>query len=107
MVTISYEGYLLDDEKFDASTAADPLVFRLGQNKVIPGLEEGLKSFNKGSEGWIIIPSKWAYGQRSIKEEGIDIPADSVLAFKIKVEEVVPPAFKLVCQTVNGLLLII
>ena len=94
MVTIDYEGYLLDDSKFDASTATDPLIFRLGQNKVIPGLEEGLRNFNKGSEGWIIIPSKLAYGQRSIKEEGVDLPADSVLAFKIKVKEVVPPAFK-------------
>ncbi len=94
MVTIDYEGYLLDNSKFDASTAADPLVFRLGQNKVIPGLEEGLRNFNNGSEGWIIIPSKLAYGPRSIKEEGVDIPADSVLAFKVKVRNVEPPAFK-------------
>ena len=94
MVTIEYEGFLLDDSKFDASTEADPLVFRMGQNKVIPGLEEGLRNFSKGSEGWIIIPSKLAYGPRSIKEEGVDLPADSVLVFKVKVKEVVPPAFK-------------
>lgn len=94
MVTIGYEGYLLNGDKFDASTANDPLKFRIGQNKVIAGLEEGLRNFTKGSEGWIIIPSKLAYGQRAIKEEGVDIPADSVLAFKVKVMEVVPPAFK-------------
>ncbi len=94
MVTIDYEGYLLDGSKFDASTTTDPLKFRLGQNKVIPGLEEGLRGFNNGSEGWIIIPSKLAYGQRSIKEEGVDLPANSVLAFKIKVNDVEPPAFK-------------
>ena len=86
VLRVRYEGFLTDGSKFDASKAKAPYQFELGAQKVIEGWEEGLTQFNKGAEGWLLIPSKLAYGPRAIQEEGISIPANSILIFKIKVE---------------------
>ena len=85
---VSYQGFLLDDSSFDASAAASPYRFELGKSKVIKGWEEGLQYFQKGSEGWLLIPSKLAYGPRSIEEGKILVPGNSVLIFKVKVVDI-------------------
>ena len=85
---VTYEGYLLNDEPFDATKAKETYKFPLGRGKVIKGWEEGLTHFAEGSEGILLIPSKLAYGQRAIFEKTIAIPANSVLIFKIKVEKI-------------------
>ncbi len=87
---VSYEGQLLDGSVFDSSKGKKPYEFVLGQKKVIDGWEEGLQFFNKGSEGWLLIPSKLGYGPLAIKEDGIDLPADAVLVFKIEVVDINP-----------------
>ena len=90
LVSVHYEGFLLDGTLFDSSYKnKKPFTFQLGKGKAIKGWEEGLLHFKKNSEGWLLIPSKLAYGPRSIKEEGISIPADAVLIFKIKVVNVI------------------
>lgn len=86
VLKVSYTGYLLDGSVFDKSKKG--FEFPLGKNKVIKGWEEGLTYFNKGSEGWLMIPSQFAYGPRSIEEDDISIPSNSVLVFKIKVEDI-------------------
>ncbi len=78
---VAYKGYLTDDTLFDEGT----YTVELGKGKVIPGWEEGLLHFKKGGEGWLLVPSQMAYGPRPIEEDDISIPANSVLAFKIKV----------------------
>lgn len=78
---IMYESYLADGTLIEES--AQPFEFVLGTARVIQGWEEGLQFFNKGSEGWLLIPSNLAYGPMSVK----NIPAYSVLIFKIKVLE--------------------
>jgi len=83
---VSYEGALLDGTVFQKSDK--PYEFELGKGKVIAGWEESLVFFNKNSEGLIIVPSKLAYGPREIKEDGLHIPGNSVLVFKIKVVEI-------------------
>lgn len=88
LLTVAYEGYLLDGRKFDQSERKAPLTFELGAKKVITGWEEGLRHFNSGSEGWLLVPSKLAYGPMGIKEGKVNIPANSVLVFKIKVEKI-------------------
>lgn len=87
-LTVAYEGKLLDGNVFDSSKGKKPYEFILGQKKVIDGWEEGLQFFNKGSEGWLLIPSKMGYGPLAIKEDGIDLPADAVLVFKIQVVDI-------------------
>lgn len=91
-LAVHYEGFLLSDEKFDSSyDKKEPYRFTLGKRKVIKGWDEGLQYFNKGSEGWLLIPSKFAYGRMSIEEENVSIPADAVLIFKIKVIDIESP----------------
>jgi FKBP-type peptidyl-prolyl cis-trans isomerase len=86
---VHYEGYLPDDTLFDSSfKKKKPFKFQLGNGKTIDGWEEGLQYFKKGSEGWLLIPSQLAYGPRSIDDDGIIIPANSVLIFKIKVVDI-------------------
>lgn len=76
-VKVAYEGYLPDGTLFDQS---EKFEFTLGAAKVIEGWEEGLQFFSPGSEGWLLVPSKLAYGALSVGK----VPANSVLVFKIK-----------------------
>ena len=92
---VYYEGFLLDNTLFDSALekGKQAFEFTLGKEEVIKGWEEGLTNFREGDEGWLLVPSNLAYGPRAIQEEingrRIDIPANSVLIFKIKVEEIV------------------
>lgn len=85
---VLYEGFLLDGTPIENPSTKKNYEFYLGAGSVMPGWEEGLKYFNEGSEGWLIIPSEMAYGPMSIKEDNIDIPANSVLLFWVKVLEI-------------------
>ena len=86
IITFHYEGFLLDGKPFDSSyKRKQAFSFQFGKGKAIKGLEEALRYFKKGSEGWILIPSKLAYGPMEIDENGIYIPGHSVLIFKVKV----------------------
>lgn len=76
-VKVAYEGFLTDGTSFDKS---EKFEFTLGAAKVIEGWEEGLQHFAPGSEGWLLVPSKLAYGPLPVGK----IPANSVLIFKIK-----------------------
>ena len=87
-IDVHYSGYLVDDSMFDSSEGKASYKFQLGKGKVIDGWDVGLQQFNKGSEGWLLIPSQDAYGPRPIEEDGISIPGNSVLIFKIKVLDV-------------------
>ncbi len=88
ILKVEYTGYLLDGSSFDASEEKKPYQFQLGKRKVIQGWEDAFPNFKKGSEGWILVPSKLAYGPRPIEEDNISIPGNSVLVFKVKVVEV-------------------
>ncbi len=89
-IVVHYEGYLLDDTIFDSTyKKKEPFKFQLGKGKTIDGWEEGLQYFKKGSEGWLLIPSKLAYGPQSIEDNEINIPANSVLVFKIKIVDII------------------
>lgn len=88
VLTVAYEGYLLDGRRFDQSEQGKSFQFELGAKKVIQAWEEGLQLFNEHSEGWLLAPSKLAYGPLGIKEGKVDIPANSVLVFKVKVEKI-------------------
>ena len=81
---VQYEGFLTDGSSFDKTKNQDTFTFQLGKGRVIDGWDEGLQYFNEGSEGLLLIPSALAYGPRPIYEEGVTVPANSVLIFKIK-----------------------
>jgi FKBP-type peptidyl-prolyl cis-trans isomerase FkpA len=88
IIQIHYEGFLLDGKPFDSTKDKAPFKFEIGEGKTIAGWEEGLKFFNKGSEGWLLIPSQLAYGPMGINDKTVNIPPHSVLIFKVKIVEV-------------------
>jgi FKBP-type peptidyl-prolyl cis-trans isomerase len=87
-VTINYEGFFLDDKIFDSTKDKQAFTFQTGEGKVIEGMEEGLAQFTKGNEGLLFIPSKMAYGGTPLEDDKVNIPAHSVLIFKIQVVDV-------------------
>lgn len=89
IISFHYKGYLLDGTLFDSSyKRKEPFSFEVGKKKTIKGLEEALRYFKKGNEGWILIPSQLAYGPMEIDEDGTFIPANAVLAFEVKVKNI-------------------
>ena len=90
---VMYRGYLMDGKVFDANMGIDakhtepiPMVF--GQGGVIPGFEDGLRMFNKGAKGRILIPAALAYRE----QENQGIPANSNLIFDIEMLDVTDEA---------------
>jgi FKBP-type peptidyl-prolyl cis-trans isomerase FkpA len=79
-VKIRYKGYLLSGKIFDE--AKSPAVLNLSQ--VIKGWQEGVPKFKEGGEGILLIPSGLGYGGQAQNS----IPANSVLIFEIKLDEV-------------------
>ena len=63
MVTVHYEGTLLDGTVFDSSIArGQPSEFPL--NRVIAGWTEGVQLMKEGAKYKFFIPSALAYGER-------------------------------------------
>ena len=88
-VKVNFEGFLADGQKFDSSIDRDaPFTFTLGTGKVIAGWEEGIRFFNKGSEGWLLLPSRLGYGASPLYHTKVPVPENSILIFKIKVLEI-------------------
>jgi FKBP-type peptidyl-prolyl cis-trans isomerase len=81
MVTVLYEGRLIDGTVFDSTAQRNnqPATFPL--NAVIPGWTEGLQLMSEGSEFTFYIPANLAYGEQSPTSA---IPANSVLIFDVK-----------------------
>lgn len=84
-VSLHYDGKLLSDSLFDTTKDREIYHFTLGQGKTMLGWEEGLLHFRKGSEGYLLIPSKLGYGSTLVEDGKINIPPHSVLIFKIYV----------------------
>jgi FKBP-type peptidyl-prolyl cis-trans isomerase FkpA len=86
LITVEYEGTLTDDSIFDSTKEKKEFQFVSGAKKVMEGWEEGFRYFNKGSEGFLIIPSHLAYKGTAIVEK--KIPPYAVLVFKVKVKNI-------------------
>jgi FKBP-type peptidyl-prolyl cis-trans isomerase FkpA len=89
-VTVNYTGRTLDGNAFDSNEDpkfqhTDPFTFTLGRGQVIPGWDEGIALFKKGTKGKLFIPSTMAYGQNSPSPA---IPADAILTFDIEVKDI-------------------
>jgi FKBP-type peptidyl-prolyl cis-trans isomerase FkpA len=81
-VTVDYTGWLPNGKVFDSSKPEDrnPLIFTLGQGRVIEGWEQGLPGMKAGGVRKLVIPAELGYGDRSRGE----IPSNSVLIFDVE-----------------------
>lgn len=84
-----YRGYLTNGKEFDGNmgaSARNPELLRIevGNHNVIPGLEDAMKYFAKGSKGRVLIPAVLGYGSA----DNGPIPANSNLVFDIEVIDV-------------------
>lgn len=92
-VTVNYTGRLLNGTVFDSNQLPEfghvqPFDFTVGKGMVIKGWDEGLKNFNKGGKGKLIIPARMGYGEQGSGK----IPPNAPLVFEIEVVEVAPGA---------------
>ena len=77
-----YKGTLEDGTKFDSSyDRGKPLVFTVGQGRVIKCWDLGIVGIREGSKAELVCPPEYAYGSRRVGP----IPPNSVLNFTIEV----------------------
>ncbi|MBO0939601.1 FKBP-type peptidyl-prolyl cis-trans isomerase [Fibrella sp. HMF5335] len=86
-VQVHYTGKLLDGKVFDSSLnnpqgGGQPLKFQIGTGTIIPGWDESIILFPKGTKATILIPSSLAYGQQGGPPT---IPPNAVLMFDVDV----------------------
>lgn len=61
-VKIHYTGKLSDGQVFDSSLEREPIEFKVGEGKIIPGFENGIIDMKVNEKKSIEIPSNEAYG---------------------------------------------
>jgi len=84
-VRVSYAGFTLDGNSFDASEKhGGPQEIPLAG--VIPGWTEGLQLMPVGSKYTFWIPAELAYGENGA---GMDVPPNAVLRFEVELVEII------------------
>lgn len=86
IVSVHYEGRLVDGTVFDSSIERnEPAVFPL--QGVIPGWTEALQLMSKGAKWEIVLPAELAYGERGA---GPVIGPNAVLIFEVELLDINP-----------------
>jgi peptidylprolyl isomerase len=86
-VVIEYTGWLEEGGKFDSSLDnGRPLVFGIGINQVIPGMDEGVSGMQVGERRLLVIPAALAYGDAGAG--GGIIPPNATLIFEVELLEI-------------------
>lgn len=79
-VKVHYTGKFTDGMPFDTSEGAEPVEFKIGEGKLIPGFEEAMIGMSPGEAKTVTIPPEKAYGfyreDKIIKVDRKDIPED-------------------------------
>lgn len=83
LVIVNYTGLLTDGRKFDSSLdRGEPIVFPLGQGKVIKGWDEALQKLRIGDRVTLVVPPQIGYGSRGFANV---IPPDATLIFIVEI----------------------
>jgi peptidylprolyl isomerase len=81
-VRVHYVGWLQNGVKFDSSRDRnEPFEFALGEGKVIPGWDEGVKTMHVGGLRRLIVPPALGYGGQGA---GDAIPPNATLIFEVE-----------------------
>jgi peptidylprolyl isomerase len=62
-VKINFTGKLEDGTVFSSTANQKPLEFKLGEGKIIPGVEKAVEGMNVGESKTVEVPPEQAYGQ--------------------------------------------
>jgi FKBP-type peptidyl-prolyl cis-trans isomerase len=84
-ILLHYQGMLQDGSVFDDSyRRGEPLEFKMGSGRIIPGMESGLKKIRYGTQAILTIPPRLGYGGgKGNGKSPINIPPDATLTFHI------------------------
>ncbi len=63
-VKINFTGKLKDGSVFANTVDSKPLEFKLGEGKIIPGIEEAVEGMEVGESKSVQVPADRGYGQR-------------------------------------------
>ena len=63
-VKINFTGKLEDGSVFANTADSEPLEFKLGEGKIIPGIENAVEGMNEGESKTVKVPPEQGYGQR-------------------------------------------
>jgi FKBP-type peptidyl-prolyl cis-trans isomerase len=86
VVSIDYEGTLLDGTKFDSSyDRGEPFQTAIGVGQVIEGWDQGVVGMKVGGKRKLTIPAAMAYGAQSVG----NIPPHSPLMFVVELKDIV------------------
>jgi FKBP-type peptidyl-prolyl cis-trans isomerase FkpA len=84
-VQIYYVGWLSSGAAIDVTAPPeDPVEFRVGEGRLIRGLEQGVQGMRPGGQRRIVIPPALGYGSR----QPAPVPPNSVLVFLVELVEV-------------------
>jgi len=64
IVKVHYTGKLDNGQVFDTSSNREPLEFKIGEGKLIPGFENGVIGMNLNDSKTVKIPFAEAYGEK-------------------------------------------
>lgn len=64
-IKLHYTGKLSDGQVFDSSVEREPIEFKVGEGKIIPGLEKGVIDMKVNEKKTIEIAKDEAYGEAS------------------------------------------
>jgi peptidylprolyl isomerase len=87
LVSVDYDGYLLDSTKFDSSRDLGvPLRFVPGIGDLVDGFEQGVIGMHVTGKRRLIVPPELGYGSQPVRDANgnIIIPANSTLVFDIE-----------------------
>lgn len=85
-VSVHYTGKFQNGKVFDSSISrGDPLVFQLGEGRVIKGWDEGIALMKVGGKAQLVIPPDLAYGEGGA---GGIIPPNATLVFDVELVDV-------------------
>lgn len=101
-VQVNYTGMFLSGKVFDTSLPEvakkagvfnamrpyEPLKVSVGTHALVPGFDEGLMLFPKGTKATLVMPSKLAYGEQG----NSGIPPYTPLVFEIEMVNIIPKA---------------
>jgi len=101
VVKIHYVSKYLNDTVIRSTYNSEPVTFTIGNNEVLPGLEEGVKKMKEGGSALIVVPSHLGYGasiqilpaeiKGDLQEKGLinsSIDPYSILVFDVKLLEI-------------------